>query len=529
MQEKPNVLHLKEDEIDLRELFSTILRYKKSIIFFTFLITFLVAIKVYFMPKYYKTTVMLEVKADGEKGAGFSMGGAASLLLGGAGGSANLEKDIALLKTYRTNKKVLEATKSYTIRYFITDENYKELEVESNLSIEVVQSNVFDIKDYGLTLLLVPKSKTEFALYSPGRFHNTLLGTFHYSENVTTEKFSLMVEKKRDVKQEYTLQLLGSKRYIFENIIQKNLSIEASKEAPFLTISYVDTIPSRAEAYVKNLISIYTKLSLDDIKNDASVVMDSYDRQLKKVEERVATTASELTSYKKTKGIIAPSLQASALVEELGKVEIELSQNAYKEDLAHSLITFVKKHKNIDAIAPSLSELHDAPTVTLIALIQDHQLKLSTLKLKYKSEHPLVVNTKRTIGSLKSKVLANLKNLERTIKDKKISLEKMLQTYKSKLNSAPKEAQELVSYTRDYQVNEKMYTYLMQERSAAEIKRDKALSRFKVIEDIYTPQKAVKPKKALIVIVTFISAFIFMIFLAFFREFLKNGKEEKNE
>jgi len=62
----------------------------------------------------------------------------------------------------------------------------------------------------------------------------------------------------------------------------------------------------------------------------------------------------------------------------------------------------------------------------------------------------------------------------------------------------------------------------MQERSASELKRDKALSRFKIIEAIYTADKAVKPKKALIVIVAFITALILSIFLAFFRNFLKN-------
>jgi uncharacterized protein involved in exopolysaccharide biosynthesis len=67
----------------------------------------------------------------------------------------------------------------------------------------------------------------------------------------------------------------------------------------------------------------------------------------------------------------------------------------------------------------------------------------------------------------------------------------------------------------------------MQERSAMQIKHDKALSRFKVIESIYTSDRAAKPKKALIVIVTFITMIILMIFIAFFREFLK--EEEENE
>jgi len=59
-----------------------------SIIFFTLFLTFAVAAKVYFMPKYYKSTVTIEVKPEDDKSQGFSMGGAAAMLLGGAAGSS---------------------------------------------------------------------------------------------------------------------------------------------------------------------------------------------------------------------------------------------------------------------------------------------------------------------------------------------------------------------------------------------------------------------------------------------------------
>ncbi|RUM73505.1 MAG: hypothetical protein DSZ11_05670 [Sulfurovum sp.] len=98
------------------------------------------------------------------------------------------------------------------------------------------------------------------------------------------------------------------------------------------------------------------------------------------------------------------------------------------------------------------------------------------------------------------------------------------------MQSIPKKEQKLISFSRDYQLNSKMYSYLLQERSTAELKRDKAISRFRVIEKIYTPDGAKKPKKALMVIVAFISALIFSIFLSFFRNFLNKERhhDKKN-
>ena len=519
---------IKKDEINLRELFATIGRYKWSIIFLTLLITIFVAVKVYFMPKYYKSTVTIEVKPEEDQSQGFSMGGAAAMLLGGAAGSsADLEKDMTLLQTYRTNEKVLDIVNGYMVRYFISDEKHKEVEVDSNLSIEVSDVTISDFKNYGSRLIVEPLNNKQYKLLSPGRFTNTLVGKFNYGKLINTKKIILKVNKKSSFKQPYTIELSGTKRYVYDNIITKNLSIEADKSSPFLTLSYLDNLPHRGEAYLRNLLTIYTNQSINDIKEDASVVVDSYNKQLQNIEKRVVSSSNKLENYKVKNSIIEPKAQSTVLVTELSKVGIEIAQNNYKQELLNNLITFVQTHENIDAIAPSLIELEDQPTIVLIKMIQEQQLKQANLFIKYKPTHPDIVNGQRQIDNLQSKVISNLENLRTTLKNKTKSLKKMEQEYTKKLKSAPKQEQQLISFSRDYKVNEKMYTYLMQERSAAELKRDKALSRFKIIESIYTADNAAKPKKALIVIVTFITAFIFAIFLAFFREFLKEGKENE--
>ena len=207
---------IRKDEINLRELFKTIGRYKWSIIFFTIIITVAVAAKVYFMPKYYKSTVTLEVKPEETQAGGFSMGGAAAMLLGGgAGGSTNLEKDITLLKTYRTNEKVLNKVNDYMVRYFtINSENHKleEVNIDNNLSIALTDIKIFNFKDYGIQLLIEPMNKTQYKLSFPGRFSNKKIGVYHYSELITHEKFQFMVHKKSKFKNAYTIELAGNKR-----------------------------------------------------------------------------------------------------------------------------------------------------------------------------------------------------------------------------------------------------------------------------------------------------------------------------
>ena len=512
---------LEEDEIDLRELFATIGRYKWSIMFLTLLITTAVAIKVYFMPKYYKSTVTIEVKVEEEESKGLSLGGAGALLGLGGGTTANLEKDVTLLKMFRTNKKVLDKVNTYMVRYFIKDENYKEIELEDNISIDVTDIKINNFKDYGIRIIVKPFDETEYQLFTSSRFRDTFIGKFHYSEMVQTEDFSFMVHKKANFTKPYSVELSGTKRYVYEEIITPNLNIELDKESPFITISLIDNLHHRGETYLKNLIEIYTQQNINDIKEDASNTIASYDKQLKNIEKRVNSTSNRLQEYKTDNNIVQPQVQTAVLVEELSHLDIQLAQNRYKKELLNDLISFIQKNHNIDAIAPSLIELNDEPSIALIKIIQQQQLSLTNLLLKYNNDNPRILNTHKKIASLKKKILSNLKNLKKMLNSKTKSLIKMQNSYKNKIKSVPTKEQKLITFSRDYQLNAKMYTYLMQKRSITELKRDKALSRFKIIEEIYTADKAVKPKKALIVIVAFITTLLLSIFLALFRNFMR--------
>lgn len=526
-ESSPSHPTIEEDEIDLRELFATIGRDKKFIIIFTLIVTLLVAIKVYFMPKFYQSTMTIEVKSEDGASQGFSLGGAGALLgLGGGGASSNLEKDVTLLKTFRTNEKVLDKSQAYMVRYF-QEENLKEVEVDENLSIAVSDVVIPDFKNHGMRLIVKPSDNTHYKLYTLGRFFDNLVGQFGYGEKVSTEDFSLTIDKIGDFEEEYTIQLSGTKRYVYKNIINDNLTIEVDKSSPFLTISYLDTLPQRGEAYLQELIDSYKQLSIADIREDLSFAIDSYTQQLKSIDKRVKISSAELEKYKSSNSIIQPKAQATILVNELSKVGIQIKQNNYQQELLTTLIGIVTRNSNVDAIAPSLAQLGDASTVSLIGTIQELQLQKTALLMKYKAQNPKILTLDEQISSLKQKVLSNLKNLQTTLVDKKSSLLKMESEYNTQLTSAPQKEQELISLSRDYQVNSGMYTYLMQEKSKSELQRDKALSRFRVIESIYTDDKAVKPKKALIVVVAFITSIILGIFIAFFREFMRKEKGEE--
>ena len=112
-----------EDEIDLKEVFGTLNRYKYSIVVFAVIFTFAAAVFAYFKPNIYEASTTIELEQESRWGTGTS--DMMSLALGG--GSSNLDNEQYIISSRFLSEKVLEGLDIGT-RYF-TKHNYRKIEL----------------------------------------------------------------------------------------------------------------------------------------------------------------------------------------------------------------------------------------------------------------------------------------------------------------------------------------------------------------------------------------------------------------
>jgi len=424
---------------------------------------------------------------------------------------------------YQDNAKVLDRI-DYSAQFYSYGRfRYTELP-ENNCSLSISNLRIHDYKKYGTEIAFEPISDKSFRLFSVGLLFDSVLGTFLYDRPVQTEDFTLTLHRKQQGTLPARIQLNADKHYIFDKIISKNLSASVDKDNPFLTISLLDTLPGRAERYIKRLIDDHIQRSIGMEIEDADIILASINSQILKLEKKVRQSAEKMQNYKSQQKLIIPSVQAEMVLK--GNVDIteKLLQTRYQRELLKNIISNTRKSSKIGAIGPSLVELQDKSTILLVQKLQELELEAKSLSQEFKPLYPKLKNTRGQIDSIRSKIKSNLKNMSTILKQREKRLQALKGEYAQKLKEAPKAELEMANILRDFKLNEKFYAYLLQKRAATELKKAEAMSRFRTIEPIYTNPAPAKPKKALIVIVGFITALILSIFLAFFREFLRGGK-----
>ena len=110
-QQVENKNYIEEDEIDLKELFNTILKYKYKIAAFSFVVVLATLCYVLSIPNSYKSEVILAPQSDG-KSSGGGLASLASLAGVSLGGGSDSKDPFTMMQTtlkdYEFNKYIIK-------------------------------------------------------------------------------------------------------------------------------------------------------------------------------------------------------------------------------------------------------------------------------------------------------------------------------------------------------------------------------------------------------------------------------------
>jgi len=521
------------NELNLQKLYMTLGKYKWLIFILMFISTLLMFANLYFKPSIYSSTSIIEIKSKSKPNM------PSDILMGALsfGGSGKIEKEIELLKTFSINKNALDKI-DFSVKYF-NSKNYKDIELYKSSPITIKDISIFNKHIIGKEIILSPH-REYFTLSIKNSLKDFLSSVsfleldenqkYYYGKVIKNEFFQLTVDENQNVEEKIKFSLSGSSRQIYTDIIQKSLNVQQiNPSAPLIEISFEDTIPERANEYIDMLSQSFIDISVQTKNEQNKKVLTFINQQLEKIKTTLQLSENKLEAYKITNEIIQPSIQAKKYIEKLSELEIKLAENLLKQKLISNLLTFARNNSNLDAIAPSLMELNDKPTLQLITSLQNLQLKKSNLEMELTSKHPKLVTIQKQMQHIKNKITYNLKNLKSLILQQNSSLKKEKKSYSAKIKTLPKEERKLVNINRDYQVSSGMYDYLLKKKTENELLIVSTLSDYKVIDKAYTNPKPIKPKKALLMIIAPLLGLILGIIIAIILQALNKTISSYNE
>ncbi len=522
-----------EDKIDLGE----IKRYYRSIFAITLIVALLGVIYAYFATNIYQSKMLLELTESKKDMDSDFM----SMAMGMSG--SKIEDEIIIFKTHDLARKALKDLNLGT-RYFTT-KNFKHIELYKD-SPFVITHEYLSEQAMELPIKLIPVGEEKFRLIIEPTTKKKIVNTLRsfiaplpadkqpiiynkihsFGEKIETPWFAFSVQKIHELEnEEYFFTILPDRLMYY--FIDKRLSVTtSSKTSNIITLKFEDSVPLRAKEVLDVLSDTYIKEKMRINSKSADKKLHFIDIQLDAINKMLESSSKSLEQYKATNIVVDLSSEAQLTAGKLSELETQLYEINMNIDVMESILNYIKTHKDIKGVNMADSVQQANPAIQNIILeIQKITVENSGLLAKYTEAHPNAIKIKKQLASLRSSLQYTIQSSLRTLKKRKQSLSMTIENNRIKMQAFPEQEQKLAQLTRNFMVNEKIYSFLLEKRAEIAIIESSTVSEILIVEptkstdDIDAP---IKPKRVLTILFGFFLGLVLGAAQALLRVYLDN-------
>lgn len=399
----------------------------------------------------------------------------------------NLNNEIGILKSFRLNKRVIDSLPEFRIVYF-----------------GIGRRNIVERRLYKSCPF---KVKTESSGYQPGVRVNVRIisdTTFFLSINGGNkdEKETKFGKRISEVGLNFIIELrepgsftfnpdLSNKYYFYfsgseglANSYRSGLRVTPiDKDATLVNLTSSGFVPEQEVDYLNKLMEIYVNQGLEDKNQIADSTIKFINQQLYIISDSLKEAEDRLQNFRLENRLVDLSKEGSLIQDRLEKLENEKVilrlQDQYYQYLKNYLDS---KNESGEIISPSTMGVTDQTIGRLVQELALLQLKKRQLSMNLSAELPAVNLIEDDIiyarKSLSENIESNIDNLGYSLTDVNNRIEQVNQ----ELTKLPGTERTMINIQRKFDINNTVYTYLLEKRAETGIARASNVPDNKIID-----------------------------------------------
>jgi len=448
---------------------------------------------------------------------------------------AVVENEISVLKSYKMARMALEEL-NFNIAY--TEVGRRGI-VEAQLYnqspfIVIPDTSKPNLASYPIYITILSKDRYHIMIDSKKNISQEM----HFGEKFSNPHFNFTI-KLRDPER-FHFENLSSFKYYFiitdinalANSYKTNLKVEVNNEkGSILMLSITGHVSEQISDYLNKLSEVYVQSNLEE-KNEASVnTIEFIDEQLRGIVDSLETTGLKLQRFRTENKVIDMSKEGNFLLTQMQSLQSDKAVLDLKAHYYQYLLDYVNKRTDYsDLVAPSVVGIEDKLLNELIIKINELNMQRRSLDFSVQANSPQSLQINSQIDDVLKTLQENLKSLisgsDISLKDMKVRIANI----DAEVQKLPITERQLINIQRNFNINDQIYTFLLQKRAEAGITKASNTSDHKIL-DTAIPENAalVKPKVSMNYIIGLLLGAMFPLILLLIMEFFNTKIADRNE
>ncbi|WP_291092520.1 GumC family protein [Empedobacter sp. UBA6745] len=519
-----------EETINIRQILEQYLYYWKWFVFGVIISLIIAFLYVKYTQKQYQVSAKILLN-EKESSTGELAGLMDQAMLGGgSGGSAEVGDQIDVLKSRRLLTKVIQKN-NFNIQYFSVG-RVAEIQLQQEKSpIKFILLNENDKANESLdnnSFIVSILSNTKFKLENK---KTSVIKEYSFGQKITEDFGSFIISPNGNLGKhigfEYQINVNSIDRIV--NAYQNSLSISPNteKSSKIINFSLVGPVPDISKKLINDLITTYNEDLVSDNHKLTEATSKFIDDRLQIVTNDLRGVDKNLERYKVQNNITDVTSEANIFLESAADNEKKLLESSTQLQLVDYMNSALNSSKT--DLLPSNIGLEDKSISAEISSYNELVLAKEDMLKSVTKDHPNAIKLQEQINDVKR----NLKNSLRLYRN---NTQTMLNSVQSKQNQIASRIQKVPSQERGFrdisrqqQIVEALYLFLLQKREENEIKAAATPDNIKVIDYAYDSKIPVSPKKSIILLGALILGLVIPFICIYIYKLLNNNVNSKED
>ena len=387
----------------------------------------------------------------------------------------NLNNEIGILKSFTLNYRVMQQLPEFFIDYIKVGRRGIVETRMYNTSPFVVEYDSLKNQTFNqkVNVKLLSDQKYELSINGDRNYKKVL--TFGERFNELGFNFSINLRNldefrfNQDVSNRYYFSFISP--VALAGMYRSKLSVNpVVEDASLVTLTTTGTVAQQEIDYLNKLMDVYLSSGLEFKNKTAAQTIDFIESQLGIISDSLRLAESDLENFKLDNSFIDLSKEGGLVQSRLEKIDAErtslLMQKSYYEYLRGYVDS---KRETGDIVVPSIMGVTDQTLTSLVTELSQFQLKKKQLAMNLEaSMEPLKLAEANIVSirqALSENITEGLRNIERLIADVDIRLA----TIEKEIMKLPSTERKMINIQRKYDLNNTVYTFLLEKRAEAGI------------------------------------------------------------
>ena len=326
-------------------------------------------------------------------------------------------------------------------------------------------------------------NNNQFNLSSPTSLTNDI---YNFGEQIVIEDYSFKVEL--DTRYPFstyptTIVKFKGLRQI-ARLYQSKIQLDKlEKESNIITLFILEEDQEKGVAFLNTLVTNYINNDLLLRKSSSLNTVEFIKNEIKSIEDSLLLIEIKLQDYKNTHQIPDINLKTQNLYKRISELETELSSYKYQDKYYSYLGDYIVNGNSLDkTIAPSTYGITNSSLSELIKQLVNIQLEKNVLIEGGQYNNPSISDFDLQLVQLSKNIKEVITNSRQSNQIIINDLNARISIEESSLNSLPIEQRELLNIERIQKTSEKLYMFLLQKKSEAEITASSITSNIQHVE-----------------------------------------------